>query len=830
MHLSELKPRLSAASSQLRDELVAAALAKPEAWRSEMARNYLKEYSCYLHEGDLWVDGDLVIDIQLLVTGNLIVSGACSDTYDGMLLVLGNMYCAHMVSKMGGCVWGDLNCGGLCYQHYNDHCLEVQGTLSTRAFISHDKSVGATVWKADALDNSHSYGLSGWTEPYRLLGVEPPNADEDEEEDEEGEPGDTGDEAALPEFPQYDDCLDMLLERRAEGRDAFTVPLPPMAELEARWGKEWAWRKRLWYPGPPADSLSAGERAEIAEAGPDLLYELITSKHLPVEEFVSLASHPEPRIRWALASSPACPEACLQALATDADALVRAAVAGNAHCPPAVRPGLIADDDWRVRVAVLCGSNTAPCRETDNAVAERLAADPEPRVRRVVAAMPQLSRHLVAQLARDPDNRVSERILRFQPLDASVYEKQAGDPNANVRLAAAAHAFAGKPPFDLAEHRETRNRILQRLMLDSDVHVRDQAANGWQPYAWYEENAQRLAADTLPSIRRLWAGITRNPQILAQLAQDSAPDVRRVVAENPNTPAGTLIAMCHDVKISPLPISDEAREALNLATALSNNPRLPAEAIGILIDKENEYVRLFEDQPNLSPEQMIGRLEFERDDADADAYLKCRAYFPALRIGDRVAEEAPENGKEHWSRRLIGWAILRPKWIAAPAMFLAMTGLIFRMRGAARKMLRENDNDARVLAGPDEAAIAQLFEHMLGSDVYTLQCEALKNAHCPPEILAMLVSEYLAQGEEYNSRLPYTIKEVAASPALPVEARAELIGHLKQTYDYDVCKGLARNPTMTAAEWRDLATAACNPDIRQRAERALRVWHGECVE
>jgi hypothetical protein len=151
LHISELTPRLLNASGDScpRTGPVAEALT----FLAGSGRDLTEETGWYIHEGDLWLADDAIIDASLIVTGDLIIKGICSGTDDGGLLVLGNMYCAHMVSEQTIWVRGNLICGGLCY---DDWILEVAGTLSAHMLISEDAS--AAEWKAEVFFQGQQNG------------------------------------------------------------------------------------------------------------------------------------------------------------------------------------------------------------------------------------------------------------------------------------------------------------------------------------------------------------------------------------------------------------------------------------------------------------------------------------------------------------------------------------------------------------------------------------------------------------------------------------------------------------------------------------------------
>jgi hypothetical protein len=883
MKLSELIPCLSVASPSFCKELSTKALTELGARRSKMSRDFMEEqvyHPWYWHEGDLWLNEDVATDIPLIVTGDLIISGICVD-YGGPLLVLGTMRCEHMVSEWSICVWRDLICGGLCYQYYNDHVLEVHGALSARVFISDEKHVEAKEWKVDIDYTSYENSTSEQLATYRALGCKPDFFDEDELDEDELDELDGLDKLPILGSENADS---LLKEWRTEGRNVFVEPLSPFTDLVLRWGESWAWRKRLWNPDRPTHMLSAEERTTLAAKGIDWLFELIVSKNMPSNTLAELAEHPEPRIRWAVASSPDCPKSCLKLLAKDTEPSVRAAVARRQDCSPAFRLTFAMDPDWTVRVATLFGSHENADHNLDEAVLIQLAKDVEPRVRCAVATVPKLPRSLVDKLSRDPDSAVVKCVSCFQPPDISALERQAEDPNPEMRIAVAIHVSQRKAPFDEVENRAAAQRILEKLLLDPEPAIRKKVVSGWLPhpsdvsifqrlaedsdpevrmvvvghisqgkapfdrsenrataqrilrklmfdphlsiresvveneelpFLFFEEHAEILVQDDDENIRRIFAEITRQAHILNLLADDKSSKVRKAVAENPNTSPETLTAIASKISI-PIPgYSTDAPDHIALAEKLSNNPRLPSKAIEILLQKVLELDEIecdfFDMQPNLSPEQIIECLKFDEDDEDKEeieAYQKCRSFFPRMMVEDRMKETEQEKEGEETVGRIV--TLLRQR----------------KAKAAAKELLEEKGG----LIEPNIAAIEALFEHMLTCGVESLFKEAVRNVHCPPKALSEAVQRYLAHfKEDDKGGVEGVIADIAANPALPVEARKVLIKHLKQEKDDPVCYGLCHNPILTKLERRDLATNAVSSEDRKYLERALWIWCGETI-
>lgn len=606
----------------------------------------------------------------------------------------------------------------------------------------------------------------------------------------------TGSAGEKPTLPAYYRCGEMLAERRHLGEAIFASPLPPMAELVARFGEDWAWRKRLWNPDRARDPHGIDWRL-LAARGETWLFELIVSKTLPAAAFSDYRQHPSSRIRWALASARHCPEPDLRVLAVDAEATVRAAVAGHPATPPEVRATLRNDSDWRVRASTLLVPRTGPWAAPDPAVLDHLAGDADARVRTVVASLPDLPSSLVTQLYDDPDATVRSRIPRCQTLSTEIWQRLAHDADPKVRLSAAGQAFRGEPPFNAPEQQAVRNRILQTLMLDSVDAVREEAANAWQAFAFYEQHAATMVEDSVTSVRRLLARITRNPVILSTLVIDSDSSVSEDALANPNTPATAIEACCQrviseiaaidkieTVDIDPMdyilrsqdPVFKAQAEAmrtkeqrldaqLDQMRALGARPELPERFVSAFVDLEIRFgVRLFDDAACLSPPQMQKRWRAELASEDCgDAQCPCH----------------------HEERTFL-------------------------------QHLEPCSHDA--------STYREFFHHVIKEGDRNHRGQALASRHCPPELLAQAVQAHLdgADDGEYD----YAIRYMAANPALSDATRQTLVQRVIEQQDHDVISGLARNPTVSAVEWRTIGANTQSPHYAE-ARDALWLWHGE---
>ena len=102
--------------------------------------------------------------------------------------------------------------------------------------------------------------------------------------------------------------------------------------------------------------------------------------------------------------------------------------------------------------------------------------------------------------------------------------------------------------------------------------------------------------DTLDLASRHWT----RPEVLADIARNKDPHVRRVVASNPNAPIEVLTLLAGD---------SNGQVRIHVA----NNPSTPADVLTLLAADDDEYVRWFAARRLLSP---ADRVTFDALDAD----------------------------------------------------------------------------------------------------------------------------------------------------------------------------------------------------------------------
>ena len=568
LHLSEWKYRFRGATEAERTALSETAHRMIPGSSLPM---YLRDYSWWIHQGDLRLPSNVINDINLIVTGDLIVDGWYDDyPGEGLLAVCGSMRCRHVFSWYFFHVGRDLLVQGLNLQYYNDWVFECGGQLAARAFIAADKACLFDRERTDLEGFYYSLDCFGPDSsrflPYRMLGLLDGNHNPLESDDASAEEYDTEDEYDVadepddydPELPDTSEIIAHVKAADADGRSPFVTPEPLPATI---------WREALH-----ADT-SLARLLDLAESHG---WDVAMRPTLPPELQDRLAAHDDARVRWALALSPAVQDGVLRRLASDNDPLVRAAVASHARCPGDLWVRFASDLTPEVRAAVVHAHGTGPAPWVIP-----LAEDASAHVRRAVAVIRGLPAAVVATLSNDVDTRVKNRILTMQPQTPDMVRTQFDSPDESVRLGLASAAVYGNSPFShIAAEQGLRNEALMRFMLDVSARVRAAAAVHFLPPTFYEANARQFALDEVDDVRRAFAHKTRQAEWLAQLAIDNNVEVRKAVATNPNTPPDTLRRMAEAVE----PLTYDLDGSAFVAHALLENPRLPADAVARLYE------------------------------------------------------------------------------------------------------------------------------------------------------------------------------------------------------------------------------------------------------
>lgn len=356
---------------------------------------YLRDWTWWIHEGDLRLPSNVMNDINLIVTGDVIVDGWYDDYLgDGLLAVFGSMRCRHVFSSYMLYVARDLLVQGLNLQYHNDWVFECGGQVAARAFISADKSCLFDLNRADfeGYGSTLEFNSKSSLKPYRMLGLL-------ETEEDECKFGDVSAEGCEDEQDGYDDfgipssakVIAHVKTADALGHSAFATREPAPATV---------WREAL-HP----DTALARLVDLVASHG----WDVAMRPKLQPELQVLLADHADARVRWALATSPDVSEVLLRQLANDPAHVVRAAVASHARCPSDLLICFAMDAAADVRAAVVHAHGRGLAEWVT-----RMAGDPCTVVRRAVAVIPNLPPDVVARLASDADDVVRHRTMRIQ--------------------------------------------------------------------------------------------------------------------------------------------------------------------------------------------------------------------------------------------------------------------------------------------------------------------------------------------------------------------------------------------------------------------------------
>ncbi|WP_329562379.1 HEAT repeat domain-containing protein [Kitasatospora sp. NBC_01266] len=194
-------------------------------------------------------------------------------------------------------------------------------------------------------------------------------------------------------------------------------------------------------------------------------------------------------------------------------------------------------------------------RGTPKAALEMLAADDSPAVRWALAAREELPEKIADKLLTDSAADVRLALIQRSVVQEAHLQALATDPDPRIRRVVAELGYAGDAD-----------------LLDEDPRVRQVAVRSRDLDA-LAAHLERLVRDPDQLVRELCASSERNRDgaLLAVLATDSVPAVRKEVAANWHTPVESLIALA----------GDECQEVLEV---LSKNPFAPPQALSVILE------------------------------------------------------------------------------------------------------------------------------------------------------------------------------------------------------------------------------------------------------
>jgi hypothetical protein len=270
-----------------------------------------------------------------------------------------------------------------------------------------------------------------------------------------------------------------------------------------------------------------------------------------------LAQHADEQVRRSVALHRSTPKPALRVLLGDASAEVRRALAAREKLPRKIAAALLTDASADVRLALARRFEANP----DHLRA--LARDPDPRIRRVVAALG----HADGADLSDDDVR-TRRIA----VDRCGLE-------------------------ELAPH-------LDRLVRDPDAGVRQLCA--YMRHNHSPAPLAVLAADPVPTVREYAAMNWYTPaEALAALAGDTDLRVLERISDNPFTPPQALAAV---VEAVPSDLDGSSPSPMrSIISQLLDHPAIPPEALRALYAKNPPYFHMNDamGQSNWPPDLVI---------------------------------------------------------------------------------------------------------------------------------------------------------------------------------------------------------------------------------
>ncbi|MFE4633222.1 AAA family ATPase [Streptomyces sp. NPDC056773] len=468
--------------------------------------------------------------------------------------------------------------------------------------------------------------------------------------------------------------------------------------------------------------------------------------------------------------------------------------------PPAVADRLAADADPRVRAARATVEGVGVGRHP------LFVADPEADVRLALAGRSDLSAGSLAALAGDPDARVRKALVKDRSeLTADVLRALLTDTDPQVRVAACRH----RPPRDLhaalLADPATRGPVVRFLDLDADT-------------------AAALAGDPDEKVRaELAAHPLLPPRVRDLLAQDASPEVRGKVFTRADTPpelrdeihawltAGARRAekdgenaeeddvFCDLVLVflemesypwvaaDPVPYAASPYTGLRLAAARSE--RLPAELVRRMLDDEDPTIRMT--ALHRTPDADLATAE--------DIERRCGQPKFRGRSADHFTFP-PEALRRFAADPDAGMRVLALRDPDVPAALL-------------ERLAADGDHTVRRTVAEDSRTAPGTLLRLLGDDSEYVAAPAAASPNLPVEAMRAVLD--LAARDEAAERGSAVL--LCGPSASGRDARArdlERRGYTRLTLDEDVRDRLAREPVAEGTDEHD----------RLRAEAQRELW------
>lgn len=356
---------------------------------------------------------------------------------------------------------------------------------------------------------------------------------------------------------------------------------------------------------------------DVRGASDPRLIGLARNQAAPLQILLRLLEAGPDDVRRALAARTTMPERLVDGIVRHRDRGLRRALTWNLSVGPQVRSRLAADPDLGVRVNLVehCNyryqvSTLEPRTPLTIEAYELLAADPERVVREEVALQPYTPSHVRDRLAADPDPGVRRHLLDVgSELSEAARAALLSDPDPGVRRAAAQCLEPAKIvesesdlPRWISKGTILARPLAERLARDGDAGTRARAAA--EPSLPADLVAE-LAADPDPEVR---LAVSRRPDLTEE--QRAAIDYTDTPDRNFH-PLDWVTDACGDAAVMRR-CATSAHPALRRSAA--HCPHLPPDLVQALAGDDDFLVRLFlaENHPD-PPGALLLRtvLEFE---------------------------------------------------------------------------------------------------------------------------------------------------------------------------------------------------------------------------
>ncbi|MET1081395.1 MAG: hypothetical protein ABWY06_25625 [Pseudomonas sp.] len=389
-HQIKLKPLSATERQRLSDRLA------PHALRNHFEESYV---DWQIHRGDLRIDNSFENNQALVVEGDLSIAGDYDDLYRGRLVVLGDLRVDNLVSEGSLYVDGDLDAQGLVFAQNDERSpftFEVKGRVNAHGLIVSRKNSQYRLGQVQFAHNDER-----WLDPPQAALVTRhllPEVFEPHRYNVEGE--------------MWTADFELVSQRLHDGLPLFRQPMAPASlidDLAAALDRSSGDKATLVGRDPLVSQVLAAQadlepslRARLLAEGDPRVRQLLAAR-APDPDVVGDPAKVDPPLAEALLSGDAVPATLVAQLGASPDARVRRLVAQHADLSVAMLLVLAADNDPLVRGNLLQHPDHA--RRLPRQVRERLAADPDARVRAGVATTP-LSLAQSQALVRDPVTEV----------------------------------------------------------------------------------------------------------------------------------------------------------------------------------------------------------------------------------------------------------------------------------------------------------------------------------------------------------------------------------------------------------------------------------------